>query len=67
MLFRSIPSALPSTSASFNFSYLIALSLLIPTELLALMAFTTPLLIGTPVEAPTIRSHPDQVSRKFYA
>ena len=62
-----IPFALPSTSTSFNFSYLIALSLLIPIEVPALMASTAPFLIGTPVEAPTIRSHPDQTSGKSYA
>ena len=63
----SVPSTLPSTSAFLTASYLIFFSLPLPTGVATPIASTTPFLIGTSKEEPTMRSHLDQVSGKSLA
>ena len=62
-----VPSALSSSSALLTASYLIFFSLPLPMRVAAPIASITPLLIGTPEKVPTIRSHPNQASRKLFA
>ena len=61
-----VPLALPLTSDFLIAFYLIFFSLPLPTRVATPIASTIPFLIGMP-EEPTMRSHPNQESRKLLA